>query len=318
MRRTAIRPARIYELAREFLEGQKVGTRHNRGGRPRFFADALVLTIACVQNLHQFSYREALEFCGDIFPEIPTLSTYHYRLKKFSPGTGQKFIEFLGSKITEQAHHKVRFFILDGTGFSFHDAYPMQLHRGTEVRKIRAHVKVAAMAGVFGKHRFALSASAGRPYASELRLSMPLVKKLEPAPNSYILGDKGFDCIELIGMIREKKCHPVIPAKTSGRMQIRSALRFLSNKNASNPKLYAKRTLIEGMFGNTKQKLSSHIKVFKIRIAKFFALLRLALFNLSVLVRLGGGKLIYVGVFEQRRFGFQIIKTVTKDRVDRS
>lgn len=155
-------------------------------------------------------------------------------------------------------------------------------------------MKVAALAGVFGRHRFALSATAGRPYASELRLSLPLVKKLEPAKGSYVLGDKGFDCIELIDMILRKKCHPVIPAKTGRLKRIVDPLRALSNRNAENPKLYSKRTLIEGLFGNTKQKLSSHIKVFKIRIAKFFALLRLALFNMSVLVRLEDGKLLFL------------------------
>lgn len=282
----------MYELAKEFLGGPKVASDHGKGGRPRTFDDALVLTIACVQNLHQFSYREALEFCGDIFPQIPTLSTYHYRLKRFSSGTGQRFIEFLGTKIERNAHRKARFFIVDGTGFSFHDVYPMKYHLGTEIRKIRAHVKVAALAGVFGSHRFALSATAGRPYASELRMSLPLVKKLEPAPRSYIVGDKGFDCIELIDMIQKKKCHPVIPAKQGRCMQIRDPLRELSDKNARVWSIYSKRTLIEGMFGNTKQKLSSHIKVFTFKIAKFFALLRLALFNMSVLVRLEGNRLL--------------------------
>jgi hypothetical protein len=77
-------------------------------------------------------------------------------------------------------------------------------------------------------------------------------------------------------------------------MQIRSPLRILSNRNAQNPKLYSKRTLIEGLFGNVKHKLSSHIKVFKIRIAKLFSLLRLALFNMSVLVRLEGKRLLFL------------------------
>lgn len=295
MRRTAIRPARIYGLAREFLGTPKAAPGNGKGGRPRQYDDALVLTIACVQNLHQFSYREALEFCGDLFPDVPALATYHYRLKRMSGGTGQRFVEFLGTKITEKTHRKVRFYIADGTGFSFHDAYPMQFHLGTEIRKIKAHVKCAVLAGVFGHHRFAVAAAAGRPYASELKLSLPLIKHLAPAPRSYVLGDKGFDCIRLIRMIREKKCHPVIPAKTGRCMAIRNPLRLLADKNALNPKLYAKRTLIEGLFGNVKQKLSSHIKVFKLAIAKFFALLRLALFDMAVLVRLENGQFLFLG-----------------------
>lgn len=291
MRRTAIRPARIYELAREFLGTKKVVSAGSNGGRPREFDDTLILTIACIQNLHQFSYREALEFCGDLFPDIPTLSTYHYRLKRFASGLGQQFIAFLGTKIAKQAHDDVRLFVVDGTGFSFHDVYPMKLHLGTEVRKIKSHVKIAVLAGIFGTHRFALAAAAGRPYASELRLSLPLVEQLHAPPGSYMLGDKGFDCIAFIRAIIAKHCHPVIPAKHGLRMRIRNPLRILADRYAQKTALYAKRTMIEGLFGNTKQKLSSHIKVFKLRIAKLFALLRFALFNMSVLIRLEGGGL---------------------------
>src|SRR3990167_438731 len=98
MRRTSIKPKRIYELAQEYLSDNKIIVSHPYGGRPRDYDDALILTIACIQNLHQFSFREALEFCGDIFPELPTLSTYHYRLSKIPPDTAQGFVAYLGEK----------------------------------------------------------------------------------------------------------------------------------------------------------------------------------------------------------------------------
>jgi hypothetical protein len=66
-------------------------------------------------------------------------------------------------------------FILDGTGFSFKDTYPLKFYRGTEIRKIRAHVKILAVAGVIGKKRFVFTAKAGPPYASEIKLAEPLV-----------------------------------------------------------------------------------------------------------------------------------------------
>src|SRR3989344_4925339 len=163
MRRTSIKPKRIHELAVEYLSTRSPARDNPEGGRPRIFEDALILSIASIQNLHQFSYREALEFCEDYFPDIPALSSYHYRLSKIPPRDAQGFIEFLGQKIASKAHQKVRFFIVDGTGFSFHDAYPMSFHRGTEIKKIRAHAKILALVGVFGKKRFAISATAGRP-----------------------------------------------------------------------------------------------------------------------------------------------------------
>jgi hypothetical protein len=132
MRRTSIKPKHIYELTQDYLSKKKIVVSRPYGGRPRDYDDALILTIACIQNLHQFSFREALEFCEDIFPDLPSLSTYHYRLSKISPKIAQGLIVYLGKKIKSQKSlsNGVSFFITDGTGFSFHDLYPMKFHRG--------------------------------------------------------------------------------------------------------------------------------------------------------------------------------------------
>ena len=278
----------MHELAKEYLTAEKVVVLHEKGGRPRSYDDALILTVACIQNLHQFSLREALEFCSDLFPELPTLSTYHYRLSKISPKIAQGFIAFLGNKIENvpkvDAPQKGRIFIMDGTGFSYHDVYPMKLYLGTEIRKIRTHVKIAALLGLAGKKRFVVSAKAGRAYAGETKLTEPQIKAL-PNGKGSVLGDKGFDSIEIMRIVMSKGYRPVIPIKHDYRHEAKDPLRIQSDKNAQKP-IYRKRTLIEGMFGNLKQKLSSHIKVFKIEIAQTFALLRFAILNMTVLVSL--------------------------------
>lgn len=289
MRRTAIKPKRIYELTQDYLSAKKVIVSHPKGGRPRDYDDALILTIACIQNLHQFSFREALEFCEDIFPDLPSLSTYHYRLSRISPKIAQGLIVYLGKKIKSQKSLSkgISFFITDGTGFSFHDAYPMKLHRGTEIRKIRSHVKAAVLAGVFGKkRRFIISANTGPPYTGDPKLVHPLINDLELS-HGYLVGDKGFDSHEIMALGITKGLRPAIAIK-QGRLHqnINDSLRLRSKRNADNPKIYRKRTLVEGLFGNIKQKLSSHVRIFKLDIARTFVLLRFALFNMSVLASL--------------------------------
>ncbi|MFA5169048.1 MAG: transposase [Candidatus Omnitrophota bacterium] len=279
MRRTAVKPKRICQLAREFGASERHCAGPN-GVRPRKYDDSLIIAVACIQNLHQFSFREALEFSEDYFNDLPTLSTYHYRLERIPKDTIQRFIEYLGKKVIEASAQNVRFFILDGTGFSFKDTYPLKFYRGTEIRNIRAHVKILAVAGVLGKRRFVFTAKAGPPYASEIKLAEPLVPQLPSG--SCVLGDKGFDCIRLLEAIILRGCVPVIAIKETARFQIRNPLRLLSKKNAAGT-VYKKRTLIEGLFGNTKQKLASHVRVFNLEIAKVFALLRFALFNMAIL-----------------------------------
>jgi len=285
MRRTSIKPKRLYELAKEYLAARP-GRAYPEGGRPREYDDALILTIASIQNLNSYSFREALEYCEDHFKELPALSTYHDRLSGFTPEIAQGFIEHIGKKIktiAKEAPKRGRFFVMDGTGFSYHDLYPMQLHRGTEIRKIRTHVKIGALMGLAGKKRFVISARAGPAYAGDTTLLQPLLEDL-PRGRGSVLGDKGFDSIRIMTTIQDKGYRPVIPIKRGRSLKcVREPLRIMSDRNAEK-KIYRKRPLIEGLFGNVKQKLSSHVRIFKMRIAQVFALLRLALLNVSVLV----------------------------------
>lgn len=273
----------MYELAKDFMVGEKKKP-NPKGGRPRIYDDALILTIASIQNLHQFSFREALEFCEDYFPELPTLSPYHYRLKSFNPEIPRRFIEHIARKIKEISPGEASLFVMDGTGFSYQDVYPMRFFSGTEIRKHKAHVKAVVLMGQANKRKFVVSAKAGRAYASEIKLVEPLIPKI--TPGSYVLGDKGFDCIRILEKIKKKRCMAAIAIKEGRRREVRNSLRKQSRENSLNPEIYSKRTLVEGLFGNVKQKLSSHVRVFRLDIAKTFSLLRLALFNVAVLVSL--------------------------------
>ena len=261
MRRTSIKPKRLHLLAQEYLGTKHIPPPNPKGGRPRTYDDALILTVACIQNLNGYSFREALEYCEDHFPELPALSSYHERLSKFTSDIAEGFIKFIGKKIVDlpktNAPGQGRVFIMDGTGFSYHDLYPMKFHLGTEIRKIRTHVKVAAVIGLVSKKRFVVSAKAGRSYAGETKLTEPQLKAL-PDGKGSVLGDKGFDSIEIMRIITAKGYRPVIPIKSP--MIAKDPIRIQSDENAKK-KLYRKRPLIEGLFGNVKQKLSSHVKI---------------------------------------------------------
>ena len=286
MRRTSIKPKRLHQLAQEYLSERPIAPPNPKGGRPRTYDDALILTIACIQNLNSYSFREALEYCEDHFKELPALSSYHERLGKFTADITQGFIEYIGKKIrtsAKDAPNGGRIFVMDGTGFSYHDVYLMKLFNGMEVRKIRTHVKIGALMGLAGKKRYIVSARAGPAYAGDTTLIQPQLEAL-PKGKGYVLGDKGFDSIRVMTTIAAKGYHPVIPIKQGRRLKrVKEPLRIQSDKNASK-KIYTKRPLVEGLFGNVKQKLSSHVRIFKLEIAKTFALLRFALLNTSVLV----------------------------------
>lgn len=92
-----IRPKKLRQLAREFLAASSLAERNAEGGRPKTYSDDLILTIAAVQKLGRFSFREALEYCKDSFPDLPSLSAYHERLQTFPQRLRKDFIAHLGT-----------------------------------------------------------------------------------------------------------------------------------------------------------------------------------------------------------------------------
>ena len=285
MRRTVLCPKAIYHYASLFvksLEKEKPCR-----GRPKTYSPALILAVAGIQNLYGFSFREALEFCGETF-DLPALSTFHYRVSTLNPAIVKKFIAFLGMELQHiflSEKKPIRSFIIDGTGWSFNDIYPLSFLRGTEVRKVQSHVRAIALVATTGKERFFIGVEEGRAYAGEVTLAKTLISRFSFRQNLPFLGDRGFDSIYFLKLVKDRGALPAIRMKEGRHFSIKSPERKESRENE---KLYGKgRTLIEGLFGNTKEKTGNHIRVFKEHIAQIFGLLRLALYNMYLLKKKG-------------------------------
>ena len=164
MRRTSISPLYIYTLSLGFVNSSLSSLSYPTRGRPREYHDALILTIATLKELFGFSYREALEFAKWFWKDIPSLSDFHYRLSCFNSYLLESFISFLADKLIKAGFLPDKY-ILDGTGWSYRDCYPLKLLRGKEVRLVQSHVRTVALVGVAGRKRFVLAALSGKAYA---------------------------------------------------------------------------------------------------------------------------------------------------------
>jgi hypothetical protein len=96
MRKTVIRPKKLHALAKKFICSYALSKNNPEGGRPKTYPDSLILTIAAIQRLREFSFRETLEYCGNLFPKVPSLSSFHERLETFPRGLLKNFISELG------------------------------------------------------------------------------------------------------------------------------------------------------------------------------------------------------------------------------
>ena len=96
MRKIVIRPKKLHKLAKKFVRLHALPENNLEGGRPKNYSDSLILTLASIQRLGEFSFRETLEFSGASFESVPCLSSFHERLKTFPHRFIRDFIAQLG------------------------------------------------------------------------------------------------------------------------------------------------------------------------------------------------------------------------------
>ena len=97
MRKIVIKPKRLHKLAKEFIRLHPLPENNMEGGRPKTYSNSLILTIASIQKLGEFSFRETLKYCESYFAGVPSLSSFHERLEIFPRGFIKNFIAHLGT-----------------------------------------------------------------------------------------------------------------------------------------------------------------------------------------------------------------------------
>jgi len=297
MRILPIKTKRLYNLIKGYFKGQK---EEKRRGRKRKYSDAFIITLAILQEYNRYSVREVLMYAREYFKDVPVESTYQYRKKRISTEIMEEVILYITGRIIEVLEKKgkeikVKYTIIDGTGFGYNELYPMKFARGTQVRDIKSHVRAVVVVADFGKigHRRVktiVGIKTGKAYSSEIKMARQIVaqwEKEQSPPGSVLIGDALYAVIDLVKSLQSLGIEPHIKVREDTfRSSIRNPLLLQMRQRVKKGSYYRRRSEVEGFFSEIKQKVTSMIRTKDPHIAQISMLARFACFNLYMLMYL--------------------------------
>jgi len=284
MRRSRLPLQKIYNLVQAHLKYSTPARRGQRG-RPRRYPDAWILTLWLYQTLWRASYREVLEEARRAGFPTPALSTYHYRVRQLPLELFQRLLSQVGKALAQQNPRAWQLLLVDGTGFGFQDRYALSWRRGETLRQVRAHVRLVILALVDDQGRgLLLGAAVGPPYASEIHLLREILDTLEGLPPLPVVGDRGYDAVDLLERLQQRGAWPALQMKGTWRYALRHPLRQASQKGWK--RWGRRRYRVEGFFGQMKLKLGAVFPQQREDLAIRRALVAAVLYNLDRLALL--------------------------------
>jgi hypothetical protein len=146
---STLRARAIYQAVTQFTQQHPLP--RSRGRKP-IYSEALILTLALLRTARRLSYRQLL-FCvaPEVLPEepLPALGTLLYRLQTIPEARWHALLHWLAAQGIAREVVEVPFevpvVLVDGTGVGFDTPFCAQFRRGSEIRRIRLHLKAVVL-----------------------------------------------------------------------------------------------------------------------------------------------------------------------------
>ena len=279
-------------------------------GRPKKYSDAFIMTLIVYQEAHSLSVREVLKEASKFFKDVPVPSNYLYRRARIRPQFMEAFIEWSTTLILQNGRFSLKCMYIDGTGFKYDDLYPMKYERGTRIREVKSHVRAVVVVADFGKVgrrrlKGIVAIKTGPAYASEIKLAEEIYNgwaEVGP-PGNVLVGDALYAVkrhileLEAMGVEAHFKVR-----KDTLRSRIRDEVLLRMRERVKKGKYYRRRSNIESVFSEIKQKMSSTLRTRDENSARVMMLARFAAWNIYMVLyaqkHSEGGMLFFVFVFQ--------------------
>jgi len=290
MRRIFISSRKLLTLTKQFMKSYNRKHKKKKWGRPYKYPEYYILYLMLIARLHNLSIRDTLRYARGIIPKeirkdagrkVPVVSNYWYRMVKMDKEIIEEFMIYVARRYLKKAGEEAYIYaIIDGTGFSYKEIYPMKFYRGEKIKKIKNHVKIVIMAAFNKEWRkgIVIGIKSGRGYSSEIRLAKEM--KIGYEGWEYLLGDKAYDDKKWMKRWIEKEKEVLIGIREGIWQKVKDETRKRVKEKVEKSEIYRYRWRIENVNGNVKEKMGRHIRVKNEEIAEKMAMIGYLLYNI--------------------------------------
>jgi len=287
-RRVSVKRVDIKELYEKLFKKLDVvyeKIKKRKRGRPKKYKESLIYFAFAFKVVRNLSYRD-LEYQlkeTNLFDKVPDFSSLFYRFKHLNELIISYFIKKIAFLI--KSIEKIKYSLIDATGFGFDESFNLTMLRGKELRKVKSHIRLEAIVCVSeNNYTFIDGFYLDKAYSNENKMLFNLLNNYSFS-SKFVIADALYSTSKLSKYLIHKNLIPIIPTKDSLHQKIRNHYRLkLKAFYDKYSHLYKKRNLIENTFAKIKLSFSDRENTKIPNLAKKSILMKLLLLNFATLL----------------------------------
>ena len=283
-RRVKVKRVNIKELyERLFVKLDKIYEKiRKKRGRPKKYKESLIYFAFAFKVARNLSYRDLEHQLKELnlFDKIPNFSSIFYRFKNLNEYIIGYFIKKIAYLIKN--FQKIKYSLIDATGFGFDESFKLKMLRGKELRKVKSHIRLEAIVCVSeNNYTFIDGFYLDKAYSNENKMLFKLLQNYSFS-SKFVLADALYSTTTLAKYLIDKHIIPVIPTKNSLHQKVKNPFRLkLKNYFEKYISIYHKRNLIENTFAKIKLSFGDKENTKNFELAKKFILMKILLLNIA-------------------------------------
>jgi len=290
MRRERVKVKRVdlKELYERFFKKLDVvyeKIKKRKRGRPRKYKESLIYFAFAFKVARKLSYRDLEHQLKEIklFEKIPDFSSLFYRFKHLNELIVGYFIKKIAGLIKQI--EKIKYSLIDATGFAFDDSFHLKMVRGKELRKVKSHIRLESIVAITNNnYSFVDGFYLDKAYSNENKMLFSLLENFSFS-SKIVIADALYSTTKLAKYLLDKKLIPIIPTKDTLHQKVKNPYRLqLKTFYETFKSLYPKRNFIETTFAKIKNSFGDREYTKSYNLAKKFILMKLLLLNFATLL----------------------------------